>query len=52
MHKPLKSIDDTIAALSQHDYVCGRDLATVVYLSLTLGKPIFLEGEPGVCLYS
>ena len=48
MHKPLKSIDDTIAALSQHDYVCGRDLATVVYLSLTLGKPIFLEGEPGV----
>lgn len=48
MQKPLKSIDDTIAALSQHDYVCGRDLATVVYLSLTLGKPIFLEGEPGV----
>ena len=48
MQKPLKSIDDTIATLSQHDYVCGRDLATVVYLSLTLGKPIFLEGEPGV----
>ena len=42
------SIDETISVLSAHDYVCGRDLATVVFLSLKLRKPIFLEGEPGV----
>lgn len=43
-----KSIDETISTLTDHDYVCGRDLAAVVFLSLKLGKPIFLEGEPGV----
>jgi len=41
------SIDDTIALLEAQDYVCGRALATVVYLSLTLGRPVFLEGEAG-----
>jgi len=47
MQKVPQSIDETISTLSSHDYVCGRDPATVVYLALTLGKPIFLEGEPG-----
>jgi len=42
------SIDDTISALSDQGYVCGRDLGTVVFLSLKLGKPLFLEGEAGV----
>ncbi|MCK0141987.1 MoxR family ATPase [Aliiroseovarius sp. F20344] len=42
------SIDDTLAGLSDEGYVCGRDLGTVVYLSLKLGKPLFLEGEAGV----
>jgi MoxR-like ATPase len=42
------SIDETIALLSAQNYVCGRDLGTVVYLALTLGKPLFLEGEAGV----
>jgi MoxR-like ATPase len=42
------SIDDTIAALSAQGYVCGRPLATVAFLALTLGKPLFLEGEAGV----
>lgn len=42
-----KSIDETRALLAKADYVCGRALATVSYLSLTLGKPLFLEGEPG-----
>lgn len=41
------SIDETIALLEAQDYVCGRALATVVYLSLTLGRPMFLEGEAG-----
>ena len=42
------NIDETIAALASQNYVCGRDLGTVAYLSLTLGKPLFLEGEAGV----
>src|SRR6056297_3261666 len=29
------------------DYVCGRALGTVTYLALTLGRPLFLEGEAG-----
>ena len=42
------SIDETIAQLSGQNYVCGRDLGTVAYLALKLGKPLFLEGEAGV----
>ncbi len=42
------SIDETITALSAEDYVCGRDLGTVLFLALKLGKPLFLEGEAGV----
>ena len=34
--------------LSTEGYVCGRALATVVFLSLKLGRPLFLEGEAGV----
>ncbi|MEO1638688.1 MAG: MoxR family ATPase [Pseudomonadota bacterium] len=37
-----------IAVLETQNYVCGRDLGTVAYLSLKLGKPLFLEGEAGV----
>jgi len=43
-----RSIDDTIGLLSGTGYVCGRALATVVFLSLRLGRPLFLEGEAGV----
>lgn len=42
------SIDETIALLESQNYVCSRALATVVFLSLKLGRPIFLEGEAGV----
>ena len=42
------SIDNTIEALAAHGYICGRDLGTVVFLALKLGKPLFLEGEAGV----
>jgi len=44
----LTSIDDVQAMLAGQDYVCGRGLATVVFLSLRLGRPLFLEGEAGV----
>ncbi|MDF1871280.1 MoxR family ATPase [Vannielia sp.] len=44
----MQSIDDVQAALGEQNYVCGRALATVVFLSLKLGRPLFLEGEAGV----
>lgn len=42
------SIDETQRMLGEVDYVCGRALATITFLSLTLGRPLFLEGEAGV----
>ena len=42
------SIDDVQNKLSEQGYVCSRALATVVYVSLKLGRPLFLEGEAGV----
>lgn len=43
-----KSIDETQAMLADVGYVANRALATVTFLSLTLGRPLFLEGEAGV----
>src|SRR5215470_2247706 len=34
--------------LRDERYICDRSLATVVYLSLVMGKPLLLEGEAGV----
>ena len=42
------SIDAVREMLAAQDYVCGRALATVVFLALKLGRPLFLEGEAGV----
>jgi MoxR-like ATPase len=42
------SIQSVQDMLSAQDYVCDRALATVVFLSLKLGRPLFLEGEAGV----
>ncbi len=42
------SIDAVQDLLNDQGYVCGRALATVVFLSLKLGRPLFLEGEAGV----
>ena len=35
-------------ALRAHSYLADRGLATAIYLSLSLGKPLLLEGEAGV----
>ncbi|MEN0041385.1 MAG: MoxR family ATPase [Pseudomonadota bacterium] len=42
------SIDATASMLNAHDYLADRSLATVVYLSLKMERPLFLEGEAGV----
>ena len=42
------NIDDILALLSNSDYIADRSLATTLFLSLKMGKPLFLEGEAGV----
>ncbi|HXE27527.1 MAG TPA: MoxR family ATPase [Stellaceae bacterium] len=42
------SVSDTLALLAKGQYVSDRSLATAIYLSLTLNRPLFLEGEAGV----
>src|SRR5918994_253359 len=43
-----QSIEETLALLEAGDYVADRALATVLFLSLRMKKPLFLEGEAGV----
>lgn len=43
-----QDIDATQAMLAGEGYVAGRELATIVFLALRLGRPLFLEGEAGV----
>jgi MoxR-like ATPase len=42
------SVEDLQGALDQHAYLADRGLATAIYLALSLGKPLLLEGEAGV----
>jgi MoxR-like ATPase len=42
------SIDGTLELLAGADYLADRSLATVLFLALKMGRPIFLEGEAGV----
>src|SRR6187399_3509810 len=42
------SIDSTIDLLAKADYMADRSLATVLYLALKMGRPLFVEGEAGV----
>ncbi len=43
----MDSIDDLQARLGKGGYICDRALATVTFLALKLGRPLFLEGEAG-----
>jgi MoxR-like ATPase len=42
------SVDAVAKAFADQGYLADVDLATALYLSLTLGRPLFLEGEAGV----
>ncbi|MGE0422750.1 MAG: AAA family ATPase [Reyranellaceae bacterium] len=42
------SIDAMVELLRKGDYIADRSLATVLYLSLKRGRPLFCEGEAGV----
>ncbi|MEM8552389.1 MAG: MoxR family ATPase [Pseudomonadota bacterium] len=39
---------DLAEALRDAQYLAGEDLSTAAYLALALGKPLLLEGAPGV----
>jgi MoxR-like ATPase len=41
------SVEATEALLSGQGYVADRALSTAVFLALRMGRPLFLEGEPG-----
>ena len=42
------SVEETLDLLAAGHYVGERSLATALYLSLKLNRPLFLEGEAGV----
>lgn len=42
------SIEATVELLARAGYIADRSLATVLYLALRMGRPLFLEGEAGV----
>ena len=43
-----KAVDDVVKLLADGRYVADRSLATALFLSLKLNRPLFLEGEAGV----
>lgn len=44
----IQSIEQLQAGLCEHLYIADRGLATAIFLSLKLGRPLYLEGEAGV----
>jgi MoxR-like ATPase len=44
----IESVDQAVSALGSVGYLAERRLATALFLSLKLGRPLLLEGEPGV----
>jgi MoxR-like ATPase len=45
---PFSTVDELQSRLREQAYLADRGLATAIYLSLSLGKPLLLEGEAGV----
>ncbi len=44
----MQSVETVLQALTDQDYIADRGLATTIFLSIRLQKPLFLEGEAGV----
>src|SRR5829696_7827875 len=45
---PFSDVETLNGALGEHAYLSDRGLTTAIYLSLSLGRPLLLEGEAGV----
>jgi MoxR-like ATPase len=48
MSTPPPSIDELQSAFGERGYVADRAICTSVFLALSLGRPLLLEGEAGV----
>lgn len=48
MSKTPTDPETTAQLLADHGYFAGRELAVPVFLSLSMQRPLLLEGEPGV----
>lgn len=46
--KTIQNIDDVLRGFEQLGYISDAALATVVYLTIKLGKPLLLEGHAGL----
>ncbi len=44
----LSTIEEVQQQLHEHQYIAERGLATTLFLSLKMNRPLFLEGEAGV----
>ena len=47
-HEVLYTVEAVSEALARHEYLADEGLATAIFLSLRLGRPLLLEGEAGV----
>jgi MoxR-like ATPase len=43
-----QSVEDVEVRLREQGYICGKNIATVVYLATRLEKPVLVEGPAGV----
>ncbi|MBV1905984.1 MAG: MoxR family ATPase [Pseudomonadales bacterium] len=48
VHNIAKSVESLKKSLEAHKYICSDQIATAVYIANQLGKPILIEGPPGV----
>jgi MoxR-like ATPase len=48
LERPFADVAELQDGLTRHAYLADRGLSTAIYLSLSLGKPLLLEGEAGV----
>ena len=44
----IRTVNDVTQILAEQAYIADRGLSTSVYLAMSLGRPLLLEGEPGV----
>jgi MoxR-like ATPase len=48
MTQSFSDVDEVVARFDRHDYLLDVGTASAVYLAVVLGRPLLLEGEPGV----
>jgi MoxR-like ATPase len=45
---PFADVDEVVRRFDAEDYLLDEGTAAAIYLAVTLGRPLLLEGEPGV----